>query len=579
MTDTIAISHLSNTHHFVRIENAHRYLLLPVEESADNARIKLIVNNETTQTIIVRLAVNKIDYFVPFDLKSLNSKQTLLDITFMNERARQGGAKDYICWKEMSCSDTFDSANIEMYRPLIHHTPLYGWMNDPNGMFFSNSEYHLYYQYNPYGSQWENMTWGHSVSSDLIHWKHLDNAIRPDALGAIFSGSCVVDKNNTAGFGKDAIIAIYTTAGDDQTQSLAYSTDGGRSFVKYAGNPIITSNVRDFRDPKVFWNNDINRWNLILAAGQEMRIYSSADLHEWVYESSFGKEYGAHSGVWECPDLMKLPVEGKNYQKWALVCNINPGGPFGGSATQYFIGSFDGHKFTCESEPSASKWIDYGKDHYAAVTFSNAPDNRHIMLAWMSNWQYAGNVPTMQYRSSNSIPRDISLFELNGETYIKVAPSKELAALRNRKLFESSRIKVSQKYTIGKIAPNEGCYEIVADFIASAKGTVQFVLSNAKGEKVSMIYNLAEATFSMDRNQSGKTSFNSDFPAITTTPTSVQKKMQLRVFVDKMSIEAFDGNGRFAMTNLVFPSEPYNQISFSANGKNSIKSLVVYNLK
>ena len=391
-------------------------------------------------------------------------------------------------------------------------------------MFYKDGVWHLYYQWNPYGSQWENMHWGHSTSRDLIHWQAEPMALEPDWLGAIFSGSCV-----TRG---DEVVAMYTTAGHHQTQSIAFSNDGGRTFQKFSGNPVLTADVPDFRDPRPFWNEDIKAWNLILAVGQEMHIYSSQNLTEWTYESAFGKEYGNHGGVWECPDLMKID------NKWVLICNINPGGPFGGSATQYFVGQFDGHKFTCESMPKVTKWMDYGKDHYATVSFYNAPDNRHVVLAWMSNWQYANQVPTKQYRSGNSIPRDLGLFNFGEETYVSVVPSKEMLAMRGAKVRK----------------PTEAC-EIVVD----VKNQAEIVLSNSKGEEVTMVYDGQRQSFSMDRTKSGDVSFSEAFACISIAPTYGHIK-QLRLFIDRCSIEAFDAEGKMAMTNLVFPSEPYNSI-------------------
>ena len=399
-------------HAIIKVDTQKKYILLPVEEKEENAHIRVVSDNQLVKTLNCRLATDKVDYFVPFEVQN----GQVLDISFPSNPRSTGAMNDFTCWKHMTYSDSFDSKNVEKHRPLYHQTPLYGWMNDPNGMFYKDGVWHLCYQWNPYGSQWENMTWGYATSTDLVNWTHMPAVLEGDALGAIFSGSSVVDKNNTAGFGKDAIIAFYTSAGHSQMQSMAYSTDGGKTFKKYANNPIITSTARDFRDPHVFWNEDAKFWNMILAAGQEMQIYSSANLKDWKYESSFGHEYGNHGGVWECPDLMKMKVRGTDKEKWMLICNINPGGPFGGSATQYFIGQFDGHKFTCEDEPSETKWMDYGKDHYATITFDNAPEGRHVGIAWMSNWQYANQVPTMQYRSANSIVRDLGLFEYKGET-------------------------------------------------------------------------------------------------------------------------------------------------------------------
>lgn len=520
---------LSENHAMVRLETGNKYVLLPVEEKAENANVRVInSDNQTTRRPNVRLAVDNVDYYVPFEIKD---GQTL-DIIFSGDRRKTGPIKDFACWKEMKFSNDFDTTNREKFRPSYHHTPLYGWMNDPNGMFYKDGEWHLYYQYNPYGSLWENMTWGHSVSKDLIHWEALPLAIEADAIGTIFSGSCVVDKNNTAGFGKDAIIAFYTSAAESQTQSMAYSTDGGRTFTKYDKNPVVTFNAPDFRDPKVFWYEGTNRWIMMLAVGQEMQIWSSANLKDWNKESSFGSEYGCHGGVWECPDMLKIG------DKWVLICNINPGGPFGGSATQYFVGDFDGKKFTCESMPKVTKWLDYGKDHYATVSFSNAPDGRITVLAWMSNWQYANQVPTKQFRSANSIARDLGLFKDGEETYVSVTPSKEMLAVRGAKIKK----------------PSATC-EIIVD----VKGTMELTLSNAKGEQVVMNYDAQKQTFAMDRTKSGDSSFSEAFAATTVAPTHGNMK-QLRIFIDNCSIEAFASDGKMAMTNLVFPNEPYNNI-------------------
>ena len=520
---------LSENHAMVRLETGCKYVLLPVEEKAENANIRIIgMENQCTRRPNVRLAVDNVDYYVPLEIKD----GQLLDIIFHGDRRTTGNMKGFACWKEMKFSDTFDTTNREKFRPAYHHTPQYGWMNDPNGMFYKDGEWHLYYQYNPYGSLWENMTWGHSVSKDLVHWEALPLAIEADALGTIFSGSCVVDKDNTAGFGKNAVIAFYTSAGEAQTQSMAYSTDGGRTFNKYGKNPVVTFNAPDFRDPKVFWYDGTNRWIMMLAVGQEMQIWSSANLKDWQKESSFGSEYGNHGGVWECPDLLKIE------DKWVLICNINPGGPFGGSATQYFVGDFDGHKFTCESMPKVTKWLDYGKDHYATVSFSNAPDGRTVVLAWMSNWQYANQVPTRQFRSANSIARDLGLFKDGEETYVSVIPSKETLAMRGKKIKN----------------PTDAC-EIVVD----VKGSMELILSNTKGEQVVMKYDAQKQTFAMNRKQSGDISFSEAFPIETTAPTHGALK-QLRLFIDHSSIEAFAGDGKMAMTNLVFPNEPYNTL-------------------
>ena len=544
---------LSSNHCIYRINEQKNYLLLPVQEKAEMCNIKVVKNNTQVKALNVRLASNHIDYYVPLDLKQFGEDAKLaLDIHVNGTYRNDGELSGFTCWKNMQLSDTFDTANREKYRPVYHHTPAWGWMNDPNGMFYKDGVWHLYFQYNPYGSQWENMTWGHSTSTDLIHWTFQGAPIEADAWGTVFSGSAVVDHNNTSGFGKGAVVAMYTSAGENQTQSIAYSNDNGQTFTKYDGNPVLTSNTPDYRDPHVFWNEDIKRWNMIMAEGQHMDIYSSADLKEWKLESQFGAEYGNHGGVWECPDLVKMKVRGTDQYKWMLLCNINPGGPFGGSATQYFVGQFDGHKFTCESAPEVTKWMDYGKDHYATVTFDNAPDGRRVAMAWMSNWQYANQVPTMQYRSANSVPRDLDLYEYQGQTYCGVTPSPELAAARPKKATKTL---------------TEAC-----EMVVTLKGNATITLANDKGEQVVMTYDEKSRTFAMDRTKSGQKEFSDDFAALTVAPVH-GKMSQLRLFIDRSSIEAFDADGKMAMTNLVFPTKPYNKVLVKGKAK-----YVVYNL-
>lgn len=569
-TDNLNVKYLGNGQSLVRPKEVQKYLLLPIEEVAGEARLTLIVDNYAIHAMHVRLAVNKVDYYVPYELTGHDIDKTVLDIHGVEDNA--------VCWSEMKLSDTFDTQNREKYRPSYHFAPEYGWMNDPNGMVYKDGEYHLFYQYNPYGSMWGNMHWGHAVSKDLVSWEHLPVAIAPDDLGAIFSGSCVVDKNNTAGFGKGAIVAFYTSAAASQTQSMAYSLDNGRSFKKYSGNPVLTSNVRDFRDPKVFWHEPTQKWIMILAVGQEMQLYSSVNLKEWAYESSFGEGQGAHGGVWECPDLIQLPVKGTEQKKWVLICNLNPGGPFGGSATQYFVGEFDGHRFVNES-PKTTKWMDWGKDHYAIVTWSNVPNNRTIAIAWMSNWEYANNVPTTQYRSANSVPRDLYLYAQDGDIYMASVPSEELMTLRG-KVTKKGSFKVNKTRDVKNLLKeNQGAYEIELKVKNVNTKTIGIQLYNSKGEEVTLSYNLETKQFSLDRTQSGNTSFSNSFAAVTSAPIEQQDGYTLRLLIDRCSIEAFDGEDKFAMTNLIFPTEPYNHARFySKNGSYQVVSFNVYPL-
>ncbi len=537
----------------MRVPADDHYVLLPVEENQNSDYIRVIKNNTVVQELNVRLAVNKVDYYVPLDISryTKSGESVLLDVVVNRGDAANSASKaatsDFAAWKLMKTSANYDTVNREKFRPAYHHSPAYGWMNDPNGMFYKDGVWNLFFQHNPYGSLWDNMTWSHATSTDLVHWKFEGAAIEPDALGTIFSGSAVVDKDNTAGFGPDAVVAYYTSAGKAQTQSMAVSTDNGKTFTKYANNPVLVSDIPDFRDPHVIWYAPESKWILIVSEKQHMKLFSSKNLKDWTFESDFGEGYGSHAGVWECPDLLDM---GNGH--WILVCNINPGGPFGGSATQYFTGSFDGHKFTCDTDPSVTKWMDWGKDHYATVTFNNAPNGRHVALPWMSNWQYAAQVPTKQYRSANGIARDLGYFEYRGQGYCSVKPSPEILNAFAKKpqtsLSPACRVDVQ------------------------LRGNTVITLANSKGEKVVMTYNAKDETFSMDRTKSGDTSFSADFAAVTTAPTYGKIKT-LQIFIDKSSIEAFDADGKLAMSNIVFPSDPYSKLTVKG-GKARI-----YNLK
>lgn len=571
------IRHLVCEQNIVSLDVKENYMLLPVQDDAPEGKICIVRNNVQEGTFMnVRLARERVDSYVPFVLSAYKGQHISIDI--------QGVPENALCWKELKMSDSFDMTNKEKFRPVYHHTPAYGWMNDPNGMFYKDGVYHLYFQWNPYGSVWANMHWGHSTSTDLMHWNFEGSAIVPDAWGAIFSGSCVVDHNNTAGFGKDAVIAFYTSAkaspwGDVQSQSMAYSLDNGKTFVKYEGNPILTSSEKDFRDPKVFWYAPGKHWVMMLAVGQHMEIYSSVNLKEWKKESEFGAMQGAHGGVWECPDLVEIPVEGTREKKWVLICNLNPGGPFGGSAAQYFVGSFDGKKFVNES-PTQTKWMDWGKDNYATVTWNNAPDGRCIALGWMSNWQYANNVPTRQYRSANTLARDLTLYREGQELYLKSTPSVEVKKARGKKVSIPS-FRVSEKHEmVNLFEDNQGAYEVEILIQNAGASKIAFCLLNDKGEKVSMYYDLNRKQFVMDRSESGTVDFSKDFPAVTVAPANVDKELTLRLFVDRSSIEAFGEDGKFVMTNLVFPSQPYVKMCFEADKNGyAVKTLNVYKLQ
>lgn len=571
----LRVDDLGNRNVIVRIDDlSKKYLLIPVQENAPESGVFVTVNGVAEPVRHIRLAVDRVDYMVPLELSPYAGKTLALDIHVGDGHRRKDVIND-LCWSDMKLSDEFSVENIEKYRPAFHHTPQYGWMNDPNGMFYNDGVYHLYYQYNPYGSMWGNMHWGHSTSTDLVNWEHKQVAIAPDQWGTIFSGSAVVDKDNTAGFGENAIVAIYTSAGITQKQSIAYSNDGGVTFTKYEGNPVITA-PQECRDPKVFWNEERGCWNCVLVSPLEYEVwfYSSPDLKNWTKEGEFGG-HGVTSAIWECPDLLKVSDPETGETKWVLIVNINPGGPAGGSATQYFVGDYDGRNFKCDSAPEVVNWLDYGKDHYATVSWSGAPEGRAMVIAWMSNWQYANQLPTRQFRSANSLARDLTLTKAEDGSYrVCVLPSKEVEKLRGGKPAVSSFSAGTRGRTVA--LPSELC-EIDMRFTARKGSKVTVRLSNDLGEHADLVYDGKSYLF--DRSGSGKVDFSSDFTVPTSAPAYPSSEQHIRMILDVSSIEMFDAEGWWAMTNLVYPTVPFNKAEvISDNGICRVKSLKIYNL-
>ena len=406
------ISHINDSLTRIEIRQPLRYLLIPIQEDQPEVKVRLLGDTPEDTWLDIRLAVDSVDYYVPFPLS--REKGCTLEILHLKKSA--------VAWEKLILSDTFDTSKRDYYRPAYHYTPDYGWMNDPNGLIYHEGVYHLYYQFNPFGSKWGNMCWGHATTRDFIHWTHEAPALRRDTLGHIFSGSTILDREGIAGFGKGAILAYYTAhqmrGGKQwQAQCLAYSTDGGYTYTKYKGNPILTPSdgVVDFRDPKVFWYAPTKQWYMIVSADKEMRFFRSQDLKSWEYVSAFGEGYGARPNQFECPDFFELPMEGTNEKKWVMLVNINPGCPFGGSATEYFVGSFDGQVFTPDTDAEIARWLDFGKDHYAFVTFHNVK-GRTLGLPWVSNWQYANVTPFRQSRGMNGLPRELFLFSQHGRS-------------------------------------------------------------------------------------------------------------------------------------------------------------------
>ncbi len=557
-------------------EAKDKYLLIPIEDQADENTVQMYVEgNPIGEPMTIRIAQNKIDYWVPIDIESYKGKKVTLTFS-VGKNADKGLDK-------IKQSAKYSFEYNEKYRPLYHFTPQYGWMNDPNGMVYADGTYHLFYQYNPYGARWGNMHWGHAISKDLVNWEYQPTAIAPDKLGAIFSGSAVIDHDNTAGFGKGAMIAIFTSAGDRQTQSIAYSLDGGKTFTKYEDNPVLSdANIIDFRDPKVFWHAPSKQWVMSLATTQTITFYGSKNLKEWTPLSEFGEGLGGHGGVWECPDLFPLTYEGKT--KWVLFVSINPGGPNGGSATQYFIGDFDGKTFTPDAM-NYPLWLDYGRDNYAGVTWSNVPaaDGRRLFIGWMSNWDYANEIPTVNFRSAMTVARTLRLAH-NGEHLVVASePVKEVESLRREAVLlgDKTRTNTSDAITFENFLPNnQGAYELTFAVTPNDTDSFSFSIENTKGEVLTYLFDIAKKTLSVDRTKSS-VAFNANFAEpLIKAPLTAKKSYTVRLLVDKASTELFVNNGEVVQTNTVFPSEVYNTLRFKTEkGTLNLNDITVYKLK
>lgn len=488
----------------------------------------------------------------------------------------------------------------EDFRPDFHFTPNSGWMNDPNGMFYLDGTYHLFFQHNPDDNVWGPMHWGHATSTDLITWEEQPIALEPDEHGTIFSGSAVVDHENTSGLGDGEtppVIAIFTyhdaegeREGEDdfQTQGIAYSLDAGETWTKYEDNPVLDNpGIRDFRDPKVTWFAEENKWVMSLAVQDRISFYSSPNLLNWEYESDFGQDLGGHGGVWECPDLFKMEVDNSGEEKWVLLVSINPGGPNGGSATQYFVGDFDGTTFIPDESianlgEDHDYWIDFGKDNYAGVTWSNIPeeDGRHLFIGWMSNWQYANEVPTETWRSAMTVPRDLNLTKQD-ETYrIISTPVQEIEEYRSEEISKNS-IQVEDSTSLATstdIDLSEA--EILFEISQLQDQEYTFSLSNDKGDVLKFGYDHSKKEFFIDRSNSGLVDFNDNFgDKISTAPRlSEAENLKVHAIIDNMSIELFFDDGRTVMTEIFFPNAPFKNFSARSDQIFSINNLNINHL-
>ncbi len=493
------------------------------------------------------------------------------------------------------------ASGSEQHRPRFHFTPKEQWMNDPNGMFYYDGEYHLFYQHYPDSNVWGPMHWGHAISKDMVHWQHLPIALYPDKLGYIFSGSAVVDWKNSSGLGENGrapIIAIFTyhdmegeKAGrsDFQYQGMAYSNDKGRSWVKYEGNPIIpnTQKIRDFRDPKVIWHEPSQQWIMVFAAQNHVKFWASSDLKHWKHLSDFGREYGAHGGVWECPDLFPIKVEGSQETKWALLVSINPGAPNGGSGTQYFVGAFDGQRFVPDTDFIKSTqngqavWLDYGRDNYAGVSWSDIPpsDGRRLFMGWMSNWDYAQVVPTSVWRSAMTLPRALTLHQTPVGYRLFSQPAQELAILRGKNHTLSGQELSGEK----AIELKSSCYEIILEAEMARGENPDFGIEwrNEQGEYFRMGYDAKNKQYYSDRTKAGKHGFSDKFaPSIHKAPRiSTGNTIKMHIFLDLASAELFADEGASCLTDIFFPTQDFNPLYlYCNNGKIKLKTCNIFAL-
>jgi fructan beta-fructosidase len=500
----------------------------------------------------------------------------------------------------------------EPFRPQLHFSPPAHWMNDPNGMVYAEGEYHLFYQFHPFSTVWGPMHWGHAVSTDLVHWSNLPIALYPDSHGAIFSGSVVYDRANTSGLGTPEhppLVAIFTYNDHAlelhgsvkfQTQGLAYSIDRGRSWQKYAGNPVLDNpGTRDFRDPKVSWYEAGHEWIMTLAAGDHVSFYSSADLKHWAHESDFGLEWGAHNGVWECPDLVPMAVEGERTRRDVLLVSINRSAAEGGSATQYFIGQFDSHAFRLDGDlrqrlgqppgqrSAEASWIDRGADDYAGVTWSGVPpaDGRPLFIGWMNNWAYAQAIPTGTWRGAMTLPRELRLVRTARGLEVHSLPVAELAQLRLQGAPLPAGPVLQPLNLVAPASGRTGLLELDARLDMRDAGVIALEFGNAEGEVLGFRINRKLRRYELDRSRSGRVEFSPAFSRLQIAPMPASggqasdAQLGLRVFLDRSSIEIFVNDGETVLTDQIFPQHPYTSVILSADRGIDLRSGTAYDLQ
>lgn len=443
----------------------------------------------------------------------------------------------------------------EPLRPQFHYSAEKNMINDPNGLVFYQGEWHLFHQYN----QHEVVHWGHAISTDLVRWRHQPPALFPNRHGQIYSGTAVVDRNNTSGLqaGPDAVlVAYFTFAGHrdgTQSQGMAYSNDRGRSWTMHPRNPIIPNPGRkDFRDPKVFRHEPSGAWFLVVTGGDHLEFFRSTNLLDWEFAFSWGEGEGAHGGVWECPDVFELPIPGSGGSRWVVSVSVDRGAPAGGSGMQYFVGQFDGHRFVNDNSPETVLWQNWGKDYYAGITWENAPAARRVMIAWADNWLYRFDIPTTPFNGQLTVPRELGLRSTPDGLRLHAQPVPELRSIRGRELASGGRAEVASGFLPLAEIGERYELEICLDVRGSTAEEFGVDLRVGSGQFTRVGFNRGRQCVFIDRSHAGVNP-HPEFGGRHEAPvTTVDGQLRLRVLVDRSSVEVFTLTG-VQLTDLILP--------------------------
>ncbi|KUF44922.1 hypothetical protein AV926_08215 [Myroides marinus] len=568
----LKMKNMKHTHRF-QVSVTDKYLLFPYHDKSDESQISILDNKgNVIRQFHTRITDKPPLYYIKFDSAELLHTTVVLSIV---TDLPLNSVTDII----KQSSDP-DPTTLDDFRPVYHFTAPTGWLSSPNGLFYKKGNYHLYYQHNAYGNKYENIISTHAVSDNMIDW-HTKNT--PTYIGNInetHNKSIVIDKENIAGFGKNAILAFYTSCMSPYSIHLAYSSNKGKTFTSYTNNPILAYNTdQEINDPKVFWHDASKSWIMVISTSPTISIYNSSNLKDWNKLSDFGVGISSNKGTWHSPDLFELPY-GKT-TKWVLLLNTKTGAPNGGSGTQYFIGEFDGKTFTADNI-STALWLDYGKDHTSSMIWHNTPKDKVTYIAWMSNWEYTKNLPSKAFKNAMTIPRNLELGTNGEQIVLKSYPVKELKKIREEvSEFQTQLLDKSLNIQYF-LDDNQGAYEIILEFdiVDTKTQRVKFSLLNTEGERLQYTLDLTKGLLLVDRSESGDCSFSKRFSKkLITAPLQVEKKYKFKLYVDKCSAELFLNKGKTVMTNLIFPSEPYNSLQLSVEeGRIDITKFRVHSL-